>query len=122
VLRIEFICLVVNRRSLDQIYPGGSNEFIKDWGPFNGRSSAYDDDLIKFGAMDPAVIDDLIRRLEDLGLVGLSQESGIKEWKSDTSCRNSKQTFYAALSLSGRSEEPIATAALLTRARSRFSC
>ncbi len=81
MLSIEFICLVVNRRSLDQIYPGGSNEFIKAWGPFNGRSSAYDDNLIKFGAMDPAVIDDLIRRLEDLGLVGLSQESSIKEWK-----------------------------------------
>ena len=81
MLRIEFICLVVNRRSLDRIYPGGSNEFITAWGPFNGRSSAYDDDLIKFGAMDPTVIDDLIRRLEDLGLVGLSQESGIKEWK-----------------------------------------
>jgi N-acetylglutamate synthase-like GNAT family acetyltransferase len=31
--------------------------------------------------MDPTVIDDFIRRLEDLGLVGLSQESGIKEWK-----------------------------------------
>ncbi len=81
MLRIEFICLVVNRRSLDRVYPGGSTEFIKAWGPFNGRSSAYDDDLIKFGAMDPTVIDDFIRRLEDLGLVGLSQESGIKEWK-----------------------------------------
>ncbi len=31
--------------------------------------------------MDPTVIDDLIRRLEGLGLVGLSQESGIKVWK-----------------------------------------
>ena len=73
MLRIEFICLVVSRRSLDRVYPGGSTEFIKAWGPFNGRSSAYDDDLIKFGAMDPTVIDDLIRRLEDLCLVGLSQ-------------------------------------------------
>ncbi len=81
MLRIEFICLVVNRCSLDRVYPGGSAEFIKAWGPFNGRSSAYDDDLIKFGAMDHTVIDDLIRRLEGLGLVGLSQESGIKEWK-----------------------------------------
>ena len=81
MLKIEFICLVVSRRSLDRIYPGGSKEFINAWGPFNGRSSAYNDDLIKFGAMDTAVIDDLIRRLESLGLVGLSLESGNKEWK-----------------------------------------
>ena len=80
MLKIEFICLLINRSSLDRKYPGGSDSFLEEWGPFNSRSSSYDDHMVKFGAMNSAVISDLIEKLESLGLVGLSEASGAKAW------------------------------------------
>lgn len=80
MVQIEFINLLINRRSLDRVYPGGSEKFIRDWGPFNGRSSSYDDDLVKFGAMNPADIDELIQELQEIGLVGLADKDRQKVW------------------------------------------
>ena len=80
MLQIEFICLIINRMSLDRVYPGGSAEFITQHGPFQRRSADFDAHLIRFGAMDPSVIEDLIEMMVGYGLVGLATMNGEKRW------------------------------------------
>jgi hypothetical protein len=79
-MRIEFICLIVNRHSLNRVYSGGSDQFIDDWGPFDGRSSDYDDHMVKVGAMNSSDIDNLILELSRIGLYGLCDVDGKKFW------------------------------------------
>ncbi len=77
---IEFISLVIRRSSLDKSYPGGSTQFIKDYGPFDNRVNAFDSDLVKFGAMNPRDIDDLITELTTYGLEGRPKTTQSDEW------------------------------------------
>jgi len=77
---IEFISLVVQRAALDRVYPGGSEAFIKNHGPFDGHVQAYDDKLVKFGAMGSDVISDLADYLQKLGLTATHLENGEEFW------------------------------------------
>lgn len=77
---IEFLSLVINRTALDSIFEGGSEAFIKMNGPFDGRVKAYDESLIKFGAMSSNDILEIADFLESIGLVGVSRCDGEEMW------------------------------------------
>ncbi len=79
-IQIEFLNLVIKRSSLDRSYPGGSQAFIKEHQPFDGRVNCYDDFLVKFGAMNPQVIEDLMTELVSYGLEGCPELKQSDEW------------------------------------------
>ncbi len=78
---IEFISLVIRRSALDRVFKGGSEAFIQIYGPFDGRVNAFDDSLVKFGAMSSNDIFEIAKRLEALGLIGVSKEGSEEIWK-----------------------------------------
>jgi hypothetical protein len=72
-IQIEFLNLVIKRSSLDQSYPGGSQAFIKEHQPFDGRVNCYDEFLVKFGAMSSSDMNELTTWAKTLGLADQSQ-------------------------------------------------
>lgn len=77
---IEFFNLVIRRSSLDRFYPGGSSQFLEDYGPFDNRVRAFDNHLVKLGAMNPRVIEALMTELENYGLKGRSGGTQSDDW------------------------------------------
>jgi hypothetical protein len=80
VIPIEFLNLVIKRSALDRVYPGGSSAFIKEREPFDGRVKAFDESLVKFGAMGSNVINKLAQEMESIGLVGITRINNQECW------------------------------------------
>lgn len=78
---IEFLNAIVKRSALDRVYPGGSAAYISDHGAFDGRVRAYDEYLVKVGAMSPDVIKMICDSWTELGLTDTTEVSGIKQWE-----------------------------------------
>ena len=80
MIPIEFLNLVIKRSALDRVYKGSSSAFITAYEPFDGRVNAYDQDLVKFGAMGPNDIHEIARDMESLGLIGVSESNSQQVW------------------------------------------
>jgi hypothetical protein len=80
MISIEFINLIIKRSALDRVYAGGSAKFILDNEPFDGYVRAYDESLVKFGAMNPNDIQVIAKHLESIGLVGISKKNDEELW------------------------------------------
>lgn len=77
---IQFLNVVIRRAAIDKIYPGGSLAFIREHAPFDGTVKAYDEKLVKFGAMSAIEIDKIAKYLVSLGFEGVSGQAVNLVW------------------------------------------
>lgn len=77
----EFIDFIVPIHLIEKKYPGGWEQCLKDHqGLLNGRVW-FDQYLFRDGAMNPADIEALVQRWNDMGFECLSEADGKKCWK-----------------------------------------
>lgn len=80
-IQCEFIDLIIPIKNIDLVYSGGFKKFKKDHiAGFNGRLK-HDDYLFRDGAMNPKDIKFLIEKWENMGLKGVEDINGKKQWK-----------------------------------------
>ncbi len=73
--------LIIPIENIDKVYPGGFKKIREDnLGDFSKRLW-NDDFLFRDGAMSPMDIEFMIKKWEDLGLVGVIEKEGQKQWK-----------------------------------------
>ena len=69
---IEAICLVVPRHVLDVSFPGGTDAFLEEAAANESvRYAIADAHLTAVSTFDPEVLDPLIERMADFGILGL---------------------------------------------------
>jgi hypothetical protein len=80
-IRLEFIDVVVPVRVIEQKYPGGLAQCLRDLGPTLGRRVWHDGYLLRDGAMDPQVARERAEGWQLLGLEPLQWVDGVLHWK-----------------------------------------
>ena len=79
-IKCEFIDFIIPLDKIDLVYPGGFKKFKEDnIKVFSGRMY-HDDFLFRDGAMNHMDIAGLIKQWEALGLKGLTEIDGKKQW------------------------------------------
>ena len=79
-IQCEFIDLIIPIDKIDEAYTGGFQKFKEDHiKEFSGRMY-HDDFLFRDGAMNYIDINLLIKQWEALGLKGVAETDGKKEW------------------------------------------
>lgn len=66
-IQLEFIDFIVPRALIEEKYPGGWLQCLKDHADLIGGRVWYDDDLFRDGAMNPMDIEYLVRQWQELG-------------------------------------------------------
>lgn len=82
-IKLEFIDFVIPIKNIDLVYPGGFTQLKKDYsidGNVSGRFW-YDKYLFRDGAMNPMDIELLVTEWEKLGVKGIVEVNGQKQWK-----------------------------------------
>lgn len=80
-IQCEFIDLIIPIQKIDKVYPGGFSQFKED--NKNGFSGKlwHDQFLFRDGAMNPRDIRFLAEEWEKMGLEGIVEREGSKQWK-----------------------------------------
>lgn len=82
-IKLEFIDIIIPIAKVDLVYPGGFSQLKKDYsidGNVTGRHW-HDQYLFRDGAMNPMDIEELVTEWEKLGLKGIVEINGQKQWK-----------------------------------------
>lgn len=80
-IRCEFIDFIIPIKNIDLVYPGGFIKYKQDHiQGFSGRLW-HDEFLFRDGAMSPRDIEVLVQEWEALGLQGVVEINGKKQWK-----------------------------------------
>lgn len=80
-VELEFISLIIPIEKIEKKYPGGFNKYKSDNSQSIGRRIWYDKYVVRDGAMNPMDIEYMVKQWEELGLVGIIEENGKKQWK-----------------------------------------
>ena len=78
---LEFLSLVVPIQRIEEKYPGGWSGCLRDHVKSIGRVVWYDDHLFRTGAMDPEMMDNLIKKWTRLGFEPTDVVDGNAVWK-----------------------------------------
>lgn len=76
-VQLEVINVIIPRKYIDRVYSGGSNQLIVD---DNIPEEFYDDNIIRYGAMNQLDIGLIIDKWKNLGLKGTRKEQGKLVW------------------------------------------
>ncbi len=77
----QFINFIVPIKIIEQKYPGGWNQCLKDHANLIGGRVWYDDHLFHDGAMNPMDIGSLVEEWTQMGFECISEKDGQKYWK-----------------------------------------
>lgn len=66
-IQLEFIDFIVPRALIEEKYPGGWLQCLKDHADLIGGRVWYDDDLFRDGAMNPMDIEHLVKEWQKMG-------------------------------------------------------
>ena len=66
-VQLEFIRFIVQRKRIEEIYPGGWEGCLSDHARSIGRTVWYDDHLFSTGTMDVDMVDGMIKKWTKLG-------------------------------------------------------
>lgn len=82
-IALEFIDFIIPIKKIDLVYPGGFNQLKKDYGIVGNSSGRFwhDDYLFRDGAMNPMDITSIVDEWEKLGLKGVVELNGQRQWK-----------------------------------------
>jgi hypothetical protein len=73
--------LIIPIENINKVYPGGFSEFKENSFALFSRKFWNDQFLIRYGATNPRDTEFLAKKLEQLGLIGIIEKDGQKQWK-----------------------------------------
>ena len=76
-VELEGISIIIPRKLIDPIYPGGSEALIQETGI---SKHFYDDNLVLFGAADSIEVGTIIEQWTDRGLRDIRKRKGKRTW------------------------------------------
>lgn len=77
----EFINLIVPIRKIEEKYPGGWAQCLKDHAESIGRRIWFDDHLFRDGAMNPMDMKALVEEWEEMGFTLYLEKDGRRYWE-----------------------------------------
>jgi hypothetical protein len=80
-IQCQFIDLIIPIENINKVYPGGFSEFKENSLALFSRKFWNDQFLIIYGATNPPDTEFLAKKLEQLGLIGIIEKDGQKQWK-----------------------------------------
>lgn len=80
-IKCECIDLIIPISNIDNVYPGGFEQYKSDFAEDFGGRLWHDEFLFRDGAMNSIDIQLLVNQWEKLGLKGIIKIDGKKKWK-----------------------------------------